>query len=219
MVHRVELLDVRPTAELSGWRSDHWLPTAQTWAVQPDGPIWIGSWRQQRWQRVQEPVTIQAPLQQMYTVLLPPSSTYTRCAVPRPSSPFVPGRVLPLAESPEEGVPSSADPLITQALRHYQHQPMPIAALAARCHVSERTLHRAFQSVYGCGPRQVLRAVRLRCLLARTGIPRAVGEELFPYVDYSHFFREFVALTGLRPSQVQTLRQQGSPDPDCLNGT
>jgi AraC-like DNA-binding protein len=96
---------------------------------------------------------------------------------------------------------------------------MPIAALAVKCHVSERTLHRAFQTTYGCGPRQALRAVRLRGVLVRTGIPRAVGEDLSPYVDYSHFFREFVALTGLRPSQVQALRQQGSPDPDCLNDT
>jgi hypothetical protein len=211
MVHRVELLDVRPVTEGSGWRSEHWLPTAQTWSVRPEGPIWIGSWRHQRWQQVQEPVTIQAPLQQMYTVLLPPSSSYTRKVAPLSS---VSGRegTLDAAEEP-------SSPLVAQALGHYQQQPMPIAALAAKCHVSERTLHRAFHSAYGAGPRQVLRAVRLRGVLARTGIPRAVGEDLFPYVDYSHFFREFVALTGLRPSQLQSLRHHGSPDPDCLNGT
>lgn len=204
MVHRVELLDAAPAGPRAEWRSEHWLPTAHTWAICPDGPLWIGSWREQRWQAVHAPVILAAPWQQMYTVLLPPASRYTRR--------LVSGSRMPGADPPD-------DPLIAQALRHYQQAPMPIAALAEHCHVSERTLHRAFQAAYGCSPRQVLRAVRLRCLLARTGIPRAVGQELAPYVDYSHFFREFVALTGLRPSQMQTLRQQGSPDPDCLNGT
>ncbi len=99
-----------------------------------------------------------------------------------------------------------ADALV-QAACHaldHSHGNQPIAALARRLGLTERTLERRFQAHIGATPKKYARVVRLRnALLQRKQLDQwadvacAAG-----YYDQSHMIRDFQELYGLSPEAI-----------------
>lgn len=89
-----------------------------------------------------------------------------------------------------------------------------VRALAGIAGLSERTLYNRSRNEIGCGPKRLLRLARLHRLL-RTLHPSPFGgrpgeDPLLEFVDQAHFHREFLALTGVRPSEfVSAKRRSG----------
>jgi len=80
----------------------------------------------------------------------------------------------------------------------------PVREIARAAGLSERTLYNRIQAEIGCGPKHLLRLARLHRLL-RTLHPSPLGgrpsiDPLLEFADQAHMHREFVALTGVKPS-------------------
>jgi methylphosphotriester-DNA--protein-cysteine methyltransferase len=79
----------------------------------------------------------------------------------------------------------------------------PVATIAARMGLSERTLLNRFRSGIGCGPKRLLRLARLQRLLrALHPSPwggRPVSDPLLEFFDEPHMHGEFRTLTGVTP--------------------
>jgi AraC-like DNA-binding protein len=86
-----------------------------------------------------------------------------------------------------------------------------VADLAARHHVSERTLQRLFSAHVGIGPKWVLQRYRLHeaveQLQARGEIDWARLALELGYYDQAHFARDFRSLVGRTPAQYDAARQ------------
>ncbi len=102
-----------------------------------------------------------------------------------------------------------ADPLITAAIEQMERRlqdTFSATALAARLHISYRTLHRRFRSVTGYTPltyMQELRVERAKALLETSR--RSVGQiaATVGYDDLSSFRRLFARQTGLSPAEYR----------------
>jgi AraC-like DNA-binding protein len=85
-----------------------------------------------------------------------------------------------------------------------------VAEVAARHHVSERTLQRLFAAYVGIGPKWVLQRYRLHeaveQLQARREIDWARLALELGYYDQAHFTRDFRSLVGRTPAQYDANR-------------
>ena len=101
-------------------------------------------------------------------------------------------------------------PVCEYALAHYA-QPITVADLARRAHLSVSHLQREFQRLFGMTPSDYL--LRVRLLMARQALERSAapaGQIALDcgFYDQSHFNRAFRAATGLRPLEY---RQRFAP--------
>ncbi|GEE01216.1 AraC family transcriptional regulator [Gordonia spumicola] len=82
---------------------------------------------------------------------------------------------------------------------------VPVADIADRLGVSERTLHRRACAAFGYGPRRlqvILRAGRAIDLV-RSGVDLSDTAAAAGYADYAHLYRDVVRLTGRRPAEFR----------------
>jgi AraC family transcriptional regulator of arabinose operon len=104
------------------------------------------------------------------------------------------------------GIP---DPRITWAVEHLHqrlHEPVAIAALAARVNLSPSRFRHLFTLQTGVGPAVYLRRVRLRrarLLIERTFLSVKEVMVLVGYNDPSHFSRDFRRFHGVSPSALR----------------
>jgi AraC-like DNA-binding protein len=86
-----------------------------------------------------------------------------------------------------------------------------VADVAARHHVSERTLQRLFSAFVGIGPKWVLQRYRLHEAIERLEAGRGVDWARLAlelgYYDQAHFARDFRALVGRTPAQYDAARR------------
>lgn len=77
--------------------------------------------------------------------------------------------------------------------------------IAARHHVTERTLQRLFSAYVGIGPKWVLQRYRLHEAIERLQGRRDIDWARFAldlgYYDQAHFTRDFRSLVGRTPTQ------------------
>jgi AraC-like DNA-binding protein len=82
-----------------------------------------------------------------------------------------------------------------------------VADVAARHHVSTRTLQRLFASHIGVGPKWVLQRYRLHDAIEQLGGRRDADWTRFAldlgYFDHAHFIADFRAVVGQTPSQYE----------------
>lgn len=87
-----------------------------------------------------------------------------------------------------------------------------VAALAHRTGLHERTLYNHFRTEIGCGPKQLLRLARLhRVIRALHPSPwggKPFDDPLLEYFDEAHLHRDFMALTGLSPSEFTATKRR-----------
>jgi AraC family transcriptional regulator of arabinose operon len=100
------------------------------------------------------------------------------------------------------------DPRITWAVEHLQrrlHEPVTIAALAARVNLSPSRFRHLFRRQTGIGPALYLQRLRLRrarLLIERTFLSVKEVMGLVGYSDPSHFSRDFRRFHGVSPSAL-----------------
>jgi AraC-like DNA-binding protein len=114
-----------------------------------------------------------------------------------------------------ERLPTDPDPrreLVEQVIADMR-QAAPgerVAEVAARHHVSERTLQRLFAAYVGIGPKWVLQRYRLHeaveQLQAQEEVDWARLALELGYFDQAHFARDFRALVGRTPAQYDAAR-------------
>jgi len=113
-------------------------------------------------------------------------------------------------------LPAEPDPRIAlvQAVVADIHLSPPdesVADLAARHHLSVRTLQRLFAQYVGVGPKWVMQRYRLHDAIERLDRRRRQDWTRFAldlgYYDHAHFVRDFRALVGRSPAEyeLQTL--------------
>ena len=101
------------------------------------------------------------------------------------------------------------DPRITWAVEHMQrrlHEPIAIAALAARVNLSPSRFRYLFALQTGVAPTLYLQRLRLRrarLLIERTFLSVKEVMALVGYSDPSHFSREFRRVYGVSPSALR----------------
>ena len=101
------------------------------------------------------------------------------------------------------------DPRITWAVEHMQrrlHEPIAIAALAARVNLSPSRFRYLFALQTGVPPTLYLQRLRLRrarLLIERTFLNVKEVMGLVGYSDPSHFSREFRRVYGLSPNALR----------------
>jgi AraC-like DNA-binding protein len=92
-------------------------------------------------------------------------------------------------------------------------QPLDIATIAARAHMSPSTLHHHFKSVTSVSPLQYLKLTRLhraRLLMLKDGLGAAEAAHRVGYASPSQFSREFKRLFGSSPTrELRRLRGSG----------
>jgi AraC-like DNA-binding protein len=95
-----------------------------------------------------------------------------------------------------------------------------VADVAARHHVSQRTLQRLFSTYVGIGPKWVLQRYRLHEAVEQLQGQREVDWARLAlelgYYDQAHFARDFRALVGRTPAQYDAVRgprRQPKPEP------
>ena len=91
-------------------------------------------------------------------------------------------------------------------------QPLPIATVAARLHVSARQLERLFRAELGAGPAVVYRDVRLRYagwLLATTDRSVTAIAHEAGFADAAHLARHYRAAHGRSPSEGRAVAGGG----------
>jgi AraC family transcriptional regulator, arabinose operon regulatory protein len=102
------------------------------------------------------------------------------------------------------------DPRITWAVEHMQrhlHQPIAIAALAARVNLSPSRFRHLFTVQTGVGPALYLQRLRLRrarLLIERTFLSVKEVMALVGYSDPSHFSRDFRRSHGVSPTALRS---------------
>jgi AraC-like DNA-binding protein len=88
-----------------------------------------------------------------------------------------------------------------------------VAALAARHHVSVRTLQRLFARYVGVGPKWVMQRYRLHDAIERLDRRRRQDWTRFAldlgYYDHAHFVRDFRALVGRTPAEYELETRAG----------
>jgi AraC-like DNA-binding protein len=97
------------------------------------------------------------------------------------------------------------DSVATHAALLLRRDPsMPVHELAGHLAVSRRHLHRAFQAMFGIGPKQFGRIVRIGRLLAarrERGLSWAEAAYACGFADQSHMINEFTGLVGVSPQE------------------
>ena len=95
------------------------------------------------------------------------------------------------------------DALASHAASRLRRDPaVPVGELARELSVSRRHLNRAFQTMYGIGPKQFARIVRIGRLLAarrRRNLSWADAAYACGFADQAHMINEFTALIGTSP--------------------
>lgn len=84
------------------------------------------------------------------------------------------------------------------------HGALSVGELARHAGVSERTVHRAFLDWVGAGPKQLLRALRIREAVRRAqgaAAPAEIAAEL-GFADQAHLCREMRELWGTTPGRL-----------------
>jgi AraC-like DNA-binding protein len=88
-----------------------------------------------------------------------------------------------------------------------------VADLAARHHVSVRTVQRLFTQYVGIGPKWVMQRYRLHDALERLDRRRRQDWTRFAldlgYYDHAHFLRDFRSLVGLTPAAYESQTLSG----------
>jgi AraC-like DNA-binding protein len=115
-------------------------------------------------------------------------------------------------------LPAAPDPRIAlvQAVVADIHRSAPdesVAALAARHHVSVRTLQRLFARYVGVGPKWVMQRYRLHDAIERLDRRRRQDWTRFAldlgYYDHAHFVSDFRALVGRTPAEYERQTRAG----------
>jgi AraC-like DNA-binding protein len=88
-----------------------------------------------------------------------------------------------------------------------------VADLAARHHVSVRTVQRLFSQYVGVGPKWVMQRYRLHDAVERLDRRRRYDWTRFAldlgYYDHAHFLRDFRSLVGLTPAAYESQTLSG----------
>jgi AraC-like DNA-binding protein len=101
--------------------------------------------------------------------------------------------------------PDRPDATAARAAAHLRRDPtIPVNELARHLDVSRRHLCRAFHAMFGLGPKQFARIVRIGKLLAarrRGGRSWADSAYACGFTDQAHMIRDFIALVGASPRE------------------
>lgn len=88
-----------------------------------------------------------------------------------------------------------------------------VADLAARHHVSVRTVQRLFSHYVGVGPKWVMQRYRLHDAVEQLDRRRRHDWTRFAldlgYYDHAHFLRDFRSLVGLTPAEYESQTLSG----------
>jgi AraC-like DNA-binding protein len=122
------------------------------------------------------------------------------------------GKLAPLHAFLRERLPAEPDPaaeLVGAVVADMRSAPpgTSVAEIAARHHVSTRTLQRLFASHVGVGPKWVLQRYRLHDAIEQLAGRRDTDWTRLAldlgYFDHAHFIADFRAVVGQTPSQYE----------------
>jgi AraC-like DNA-binding protein len=115
-------------------------------------------------------------------------------------------------------LPAEPDPriaLVGQLVADIRTAPpdLSVADLAARRHVSVRTVQRLFSQYVGVGPKWVMQRYRLHDAVEQLDRRRRQDWTRFAldlgYYDHAHFLRDFRSLVGLTPAEYESQTVSG----------
>ena len=106
--------------------------------------------------------------------------------------------------------PDNPITLVESFISSYYYENITAEKLCNICFLSESQLRRRFKAIYGTSPMQYLK--NLRCtigarLLLQTGLSVAEISAKIGYADVSVFYRHFVKIFGISPTEYKKLLQ------------
>jgi AraC-like DNA-binding protein len=114
---------------------------------------------------------------------------------------------------------AAPDPAVAEILARLRAG-ASVAATARRVGLSERQLHRRCLAAFGCGPKTLVRILRMSTAvgLAHAGTPFAAVAATAGYADQAHLAREVKALAGVRLGQLITKGHPFAPGQPVTSG-